>query len=78
MWLEEKQSAYGRVIFLIPVGHKSVEIILSYKHSMLCPAVIWNPWSEKAKAMADFGDDEVIASPVSSFANHHHNMHTYL
>ena len=22
-------------------------------------AVIWNPWAEKAKAMSDFGDDEV-------------------
>ena len=21
-------------------------------------AVIWNPWAEKAKSMADFGDDE--------------------
>ena len=23
--------------------------------------VIWNPWAEKAKAMSDFGDDQVNA-----------------
>ena len=36
--------------------------------------VVWNPWSEKAKALSDFGDDEwgqmvcVEASNVSDFA----------
>ena len=23
--------------------------------------VVWNPWEENAKKMADFGDDEVIS-----------------
>ena len=25
--------------------------------------VVWNPWKEKAKAMGDFGDDEVRKAP---------------
>jgi len=27
-------------------------------HLLLICAVVWNPWDKKAKAMADFGDDE--------------------
>lgn len=25
-------------------------------------SVVWNPWTDKAKAMADFGDEEVTSS----------------
>lgn len=27
-------------------------------HYLPFPAAVWNPWDKKAKAMADFGDDE--------------------
>jgi len=27
--------------------------------------VVWNPWAEKAKAMGDFGDDEVSGYTLS-------------
>lgn len=29
--------------------------ILNY---LLCSIVIWNPWSDQAREIADFGDDE--------------------
>jgi glucose-6-phosphate 1-epimerase len=31
--------------------------------------VVWNPWAERAKAMADFGDDEWTGMVCAETAN---------
>ena len=44
------------------------------RNRLLKCLVVWNPWSDKAKAMADFADDEVwqweSLSDYSSFLVH--------
>lgn len=37
-------TGWQRVVYVVPAGSRDV--------------VVWNPWSEKAAAMPDFGDDE--------------------
>jgi D-hexose-6-phosphate mutarotase len=37
-----------------PAGGRTIEVAKENSNS----TVVWNPWSEKSKAMADFGDEE--------------------
>nr|XP_043622563.1 putative glucose-6-phosphate 1-epimerase [Erigeron canadensis] len=40
------------------VDHKKSRTYVIRKDAQLPDAVVWNPWDKKAKAMADFGNDE--------------------
>ena len=49
----------GKYYYVDPlIGGSTVAIIMLLL--LFSSAVVWNPWAEKAKAMGDFGDDEVI------------------
>lgn len=47
------------------IDEGSKRTILLQKQGLL-DAVVWNPWAEKAKAMADFGDDEYQVCATSA------------
>ena len=36
----------------------SILYVCTTLQTNMCDTVVWNPWSEKAAAMSDFGDEE--------------------
>ena len=46
------------VVCVMQIVDKAGGKIIDIQKSNFPDAVVWNPWVEKAKGMADFGDDE--------------------
>ncbi|KNE59064.1 hypothetical protein AMAG_03410 [Allomyces macrogynus ATCC 38327] len=62
---EETDRVYQNVVpaaeshlHVMSGGRPAVEIVRTHGETAFRDVVVWNPWVDKAKAMADFGDDE--------------------
>lgn len=72
---EEVDRVYKNVpdSLTVNLGHGTV---ISLKKTGFKDTVVWNPWIDKAKAMADFGNDEVhFYCPVGIYF--YKNAHPY-
>ena len=52
-----------QIVWWLQITDKGAQQSLELQKTNFPDAVVWNPWVDKSKGMADFGDDEYKARP---------------
>ena len=65
-WHEEIRQWHVSSCVALQIIDKQAGKAISIHKNNFPDAVVWNPWVEKAKGMADFGDEEYKVSTLGA------------